>query len=115
MQLIFFFFQATASKSLSMPLPTSILVIILDYLYEDDSPKLRHCRDPEFVCNVMVAANQFLISRLQEVCENVLSGLLTLKNAVDILEFAVNCNAFHLKTTAMQFISLNLAAMLENG
>lgn len=107
--------EASASESLSMPLPTSILVIILDYLYEDDSPKLHHCRNPEFVCNVMRAADQFLITRLREVCENVLSGLVTLKNAAELLEFAASYNAFNLKTTVMQYICLNLAVMLENG
>nr|XP_045601893.1 inhibitor of Bruton tyrosine kinase-like isoform X1 [Procambarus clarkii] len=107
--------EATASKSLNMPLPTSVLVIILDYLYEDESPKLRHCRDPEFVCNVLAVADQFFITRLREICEDVLSGLLTLKNAAELLEFASNYNAVQLKETAMQFISLNLTAVLENG
>lgn len=98
-----------------MPLPTNILVIILDYLYEDDSTKLRQCREPEFICNVLVVADQFLVTRLCEICEDVLVGLLTLKNAADLLEFACIYNAKQLKMSAMQFICLNLAAVLENG
>lgn len=98
-----------------MPLPTNILVIILDYFYEDDSTKLRLCREPEFVCNVLVVADQLLVTRLCEICEDVLVGLLTLKNAADLLEFACTYNAKQLKVSAMQFICLNLAAILENG
>ncbi|XP_063615380.1 inhibitor of Bruton tyrosine kinase-like, partial [Penaeus indicus] len=107
--------ESTSTKTLSMPLPTNILVIILDYLYEDDSPKLRQCREPEFVCNVLVVADQLLVTRLCEICEDVLVGLLTLKNAADLLEFAVTYNAKQLKVSAMQFICLNLAAIFENG
>ncbi|XP_042889626.1 inhibitor of Bruton tyrosine kinase-like isoform X2 [Penaeus japonicus] len=107
--------ESTSSKALSMPLPTNILVIILDYLYEDDSTKLRQCREPEFICNVLVVADQFLVTRLCEICEDVLVGLLTLKNAADLLEFACIYNAKQLKMSAMQFICLNLAAVLENG
>ncbi|XP_047474160.1 inhibitor of Bruton tyrosine kinase-like [Penaeus chinensis] len=107
--------ESTSTKTLSMPLPTNILVIILDYLYEDDSPKLRQCREPEFVCNVLVVADQLLVTRLCEICEDVLVGLLTLKNAADLLEFAGTYNAKQLKVSAMQFICLNLAAVLENG
>ncbi|XP_068231446.1 inhibitor of Bruton tyrosine kinase [Palaemon carinicauda] len=107
--------EALSSKSLSMPLPTSILAILLDYLYEDDCPKLQHSKDVEFLCNVLIVADQFLISRLREICEVAIVGMLTLKNAGELLEFAVNYNSDQLKVTAMQFISLNLAAMLENG
>lgn len=107
--------EALSSRSLSMPLPTSILALLLDYLYEDDSRKLHHCKDVEFLCNVLTVADQFLMSRWREICEEAIVGLLTLKNAGEILEFAVNYNADQLKMTTMQFISLNLAALLENG
>ena len=98
-----------------MPLPTSILTIILDYLYEDDSQKLKQCHDIEFLCNVLVVADQFLITRLRELCESIIAGLLTLKNAAELLEFAATYNAVGLKTTIMQFICQNLVALLENG
>ncbi|XP_063867571.1 inhibitor of Bruton tyrosine kinase-like [Scylla paramamosain] len=104
-----------ASESINMPLPTSILTIILDYLYEDDSQKLKQCHDIEFLCNVLVVADQFLITRLRELCESIIAGLLTLKNAAELLEFAARYNAVGLKTTIMQFICQNLVALLENG
>ena len=48
-------------------------------------------------------------------CEEVLSGLLTLGNAVSLLEFAHSFNAAQLKRSALQFICLNLPAVVENG
>ncbi|XP_050719099.1 inhibitor of Bruton tyrosine kinase-like isoform X2 [Eriocheir sinensis] len=107
--------QAVASESISMPLPTSILTVILDYLYEDDASKLWQCHDTEFLCNVLVVADQFLITRLRELCEKAIAGLLTLKNAAELLEFAAGYNAVGLKTTIMQFLCQNLVAVLENG
>ncbi|KAK4310898.1 hypothetical protein Pmani_017578 [Petrolisthes manimaculis] len=107
--------EATSSQTLNIPLPTSILTILLDYLYEDDSARLHQSHDPEFVCSVLAVADQFLVIRLKEICEKVLGGLLTLKNAADLLEFACRCNAEKLKVTAIQFICLNLPAVLENG
>ncbi|KAG0711609.1 Inhibitor of Bruton tyrosine kinase [Chionoecetes opilio] len=104
-----------ASESINMPLPTSILTIILDYLYEDDSPKLKQCHDVEFLCNVLVVADQLLVTRLREKCERIIAGLLTLKNAAELLEFAASYNASGLKTTIMQFLCQNLVAVLENG
>lgn len=107
--------STTTSESINMPLPTSILTIILDYLYEDDSQKLKQCHDIEFLCNVLVVADQFLITRLRELCESIIVGLLTLKNAAELLEFAATYNAVGLKTTIMQFICQNLVVLLENG
>lgn len=107
--------EAVASESISMPLPTSILTVILDYLYEDDASKLWQCHDTEFLCNVLVVADQFLITRLRELCEKAIAGLLTLKNAAELLEFAAGYNAVGLKTTIMQFLCQNLVAVLENG
>lgn len=104
-----------ASESISMPLPTSILTVILNYLYEDDAPKLWQCHDIEFLCNILVVADQFLIIRLREICEKIIAGLLTLKNAAELLEFAVGYNALGLKMTIMQFLCQNLVAVLENG
>ena len=48
-------------------------------------------------------------------CEEVLSGLLTLGNAVSLLEFAHSFNAAQLKRSALQFVCLNLPAVVENG
>ena len=43
----------------------------------------------EFVSSVLVVADQFLLSRLKQICECQLSRLLTLKNAAELLQFSV--------------------------
>lgn len=107
--------ETKASKSLSMPLPTKILSIVLDYLYEDEAEGVRKSKDAEFVCNVLAVADQFLCPRLIEICEVRLSELLSLKNAAELLEFSNSYHASQLKKASMQFICLNLETLLENG
>ncbi|CAL4062948.1 unnamed protein product, partial [Meganyctiphanes norvegica] len=107
--------ETKASKSLSMPLPTKILEIVLDYLYEDDAGVVNKSRDAEFVCNVLAVGDQLLCPRLVEICEVRLSELLSLKNAVELLEFSDSYNASQLKKASLQFICLNLDTILENG
>lgn len=120
----------------------------------------------EFICNVLVVADQLLITRLKEMCEvaitencrlsyfsSVLSTCVTsllpfstlwlfykafsdrvasfdqfhllfkllafhfavtLKNAAELLEFAAMYNADQLKLSCLQFIVLNMAALLES-
>ena len=43
----------------------------------------------EFVSSVLVVADQFLLTRLKQICECQLSRLLTLKNAAELLQFSV--------------------------
>ena len=92
----------------------------------------------EFVSSVLVVADQFLLTRLKQICECQLTRLLTLKNAAELLQFSVyyladqvcephqiffishsnnfspNVTCFQLQLSAMQFICLNLAALLES-
>ncbi|KAF4794726.1 Inhibitor of Bruton tyrosine kinase [Turdus rufiventris] len=67
----------------------------------------------EFICNVLVVADQLLISRLKEICEVAIAEKLTLKNAAELLEFSAMYNAEQLKLSCLQFIGLNMAALLE--
>ena len=43
----------------------------------------------EFVSSVLVVADQFLLTRLKQICECQLTRLLTLKNAAELLQFSV--------------------------
>jgi len=67
----------------------------------------------DFVCSVLVVADQLLITRLKGICEVALTEKLTLKNAAMVLEFAAMYNAEQLKLSCLQFIGLNMAALLE--
>ncbi|XP_076032976.1 inhibitor of Bruton tyrosine kinase isoform X2 [Oratosquilla oratoria] len=107
--------ETSSSSELTMPIHSSVLTVILDYLYEDDATKLQSSSDVEFVCNVLALANQLLIMRLKTTCEFILTNLLTLKNVVEILEFASIHNATQLKVACMEMIAQNLPSLLEIG
>ena len=103
-----------SSAQLSLPLPASTVQTVLDYLYTDESVRVQKSEDLEFVCNILVVADQFLLSRLKQICESQLTKLLTLKNVTELLQFSVNFLADQLERTTMQFICLNLPAILES-
>jgi len=104
---------AEATSFLKLPIPATIVEAILDFLYKDDCMAVVKSEDLDFVCNVLVVADQFLLIRLKEICECQLSKLLSLKNAAELLQFASSYLAVQLQDSCMQFICLNLPAMLE--
>uniref|UniRef100_A0A4W6E9U9 Inhibitor of Bruton tyrosine kinase n=1 Tax=Lates calcarifer TaxID=8187 RepID=A0A4W6E9U9_LATCA len=101
--------EATSCNALEMPTSAEILQVILEYIYTDESPTIKESLNVEFVCNVLVVADQLLITRLKEMCEVVITENLTLKNAAELLEFAAMYNADQLKLSCLQFIVLNMA------
>uniref|UniRef100_A0A3Q2QHR3 Inhibitor of Bruton tyrosine kinase n=1 Tax=Fundulus heteroclitus TaxID=8078 RepID=A0A3Q2QHR3_FUNHE len=106
--------EATSCSAPEMPTSSEILQVILEYIYTDESPTIKESPNVEFVCNVLVVADQLLITRLKEMCEVVITENLTLKNAAELLEFAAMYNAEQLKLSCLQFIVLNMAALLES-
>ncbi|KAM6995634.1 inhibitor of Bruton tyrosine kinase [Tautogolabrus adspersus] len=106
--------EATSCSALEMPTSSEILQVILEYIYTDESPSIKESLNVEFVCNVLVVADQLLSTRLKEMCEVVITENLTLKNAAELLEFAAMYNAEQLKLSCLQFIVLNMAALLES-
>lgn len=105
--------EASTCAALEMPIHSDILEVILDYIYTDEAPTVKDSQDIEFICNVLVVADQLLISRLKELCEVAITEKLTLKNAAELLEFAAMYNAEQLKVSCLQFIGLNMPALLE--
>ncbi|XP_042527052.1 inhibitor of Bruton tyrosine kinase [Dipodomys spectabilis] len=105
--------EASSCASLEMPMHSEILKVILDYLYTDEAVVIKESQNVDFICSVLVVADQLLIIRLKEVCEVALTEKLTLKNAAMLLEFAAMYNAEQLKLSCLQFIGLNMAAVLE--
>ncbi|GCC27162.1 hypothetical protein chiPu_0005584 [Chiloscyllium punctatum] len=105
--------EASCCTALEMPIHSDILEVILDYIYTDEAPIVKESSDVEFICNVLVVADQLLINRLKEICEVAITEKLTLKNASELLEFATMYNAEQLKLSCLQFIGINMAALLE--
>ncbi|KAK7886467.1 hypothetical protein WMY93_026088 [Mugilogobius chulae] len=106
--------EATSCSALDLPTSSEILQVILEYLYTDESPTIKESVNVEFVCNVLVVADQLLITRLKEICEVAITENLTLKNAAELLEFAATYNADQLKLSCLQFIILNIGALLDS-
>ncbi|XP_028903554.1 inhibitor of Bruton tyrosine kinase [Ornithorhynchus anatinus] len=105
--------ESSSCSALEMPIHSDILQVLLDYLYTDEALVIKESPSVEFVCNVLVVADQLLITRLKEICEVAITEKLTLKNAAELLEFAAMYNAEQLKLSCLQFIGLNMAALLE--
>ena len=103
-----------SSAQLSLPLPAATVQTVIDFLYTDESVRVEKSEDLEYVCNILVVADQFLLCRLKQICESQLTKLLTLKNVTELLQFSVNFLAEQLERSTMQFICLNLPAILEN-
>ncbi|NXA45287.1 IBTK kinase, partial [Nothocercus julius] len=105
--------EASCCSALEMPIHSDILQIIVDYMYTDEAVAIKDSQNVEFICNVLVVADQLLISRLKEICEVAIAEKITLKNAAELLEFSAMYNAEQLKLSCLQFIGLNMAALLE--
>ncbi|XP_043366496.1 inhibitor of Bruton tyrosine kinase isoform X5 [Dermochelys coriacea] len=105
--------ESSCCAALEMPIHSDILQIILDYIYTDEAPAIKDSQNVEFICNVLVVADQLLVSRLKEMCEVAITEKLTLKNAAELLEFSATYSAEQLKLSCLQFIGLNMAALLE--
>ncbi|XP_030895380.1 inhibitor of Bruton tyrosine kinase [Leptonychotes weddellii] len=105
--------EASTCTALEMPIHSDILKVILDYLYTDEAVVIKESQNMDFVCSVLVVADQLLITRLKGICEVALTEKLTLKNAAMVLEFAAMYNAEQLKLSCLQFIGLNMASLLE--
>lgn len=104
-----------SQHTLSLPIPGGVLNVLLDYLYMDDSPQLKASEDIEFLCHVLVAADQLLVTRLKQMCEATLSELVTLKNVAELLELSYVYNADQLKNLCMHYMLINIPAILESS
>ncbi|XP_053614873.1 inhibitor of Bruton tyrosine kinase [Plodia interpunctella] len=107
----------TESKLLSkvtLPINQGILQPIINFLYTDSCPEVTNSDSVDFICSMLIVADQLFISRLREMCEVALSNLLNLKNCAELCQFAHTYNATQLKQCCMEFISLNLCSILEN-
>ncbi|KAJ8314789.1 hypothetical protein KUTeg_006939 [Tegillarca granosa] len=113
--------ETSDSKALTLPVPGDTLELLLDFLYTDECQVVTESQNLELLYNVLVVADQMLITRLKEMCEVTLTSLVNdlylflvnLKNVAEMLEFSSIYNATQLKGACQQFILINLAALLE--
>lgn len=85
---------------------------LLAFLYTDSLDSLDE-KDIDQLFKLIVLADQFFVQRLKDQCEAILSDLLTVKNAVELLSFADSYNAYSLKENCFQFVQQNVTSFLE--
>ncbi|XP_014665632.1 PREDICTED: inhibitor of Bruton tyrosine kinase-like [Priapulus caudatus] len=105
--------EASQETPLKLPVASKVLHCIVDYLYTDSATSLMGTEDTEFVCSVLVAADQLLMGRLRSLAEIALSLQVSLRNVGEILELSYVYNAPQLQCYCQQFICLNLPSVLE--
>lgn len=108
------FFQSSLKAPLNLTIPSTVLEVLIRYLYTDEVPELMDSYDTDLASHVLVIADEFFCTRLKEIAEVSLSNMITLKIAAEMLQLAVTYNAKQLKECAMEFICLNLPALLES-
>ncbi|XP_050550953.1 inhibitor of Bruton tyrosine kinase [Spodoptera frugiperda] len=107
----------TESKMLSkvtLPINYGILLPVINFLYTDSCPEIESSDSIDFICNLLIVADQLFITRLREMCEIALANLINLKNCAELCQFGHTYNATQLKQCCMEFIALNLNSVLEN-
>ena len=99
----------------------SIFDFVLRYLYADTGESLfdevRTNDLDEFIdllMDVMFVANELMIDRLCQICQKTLGRFVTTRNVCYLLNSVAPCYISEFKYAAMEYICLNLEAMLAN-
>ncbi|OKL56233.1 hypothetical protein UA08_08388 [Talaromyces atroroseus] len=94
---------------------------VLRYLYgatEDELfGEVRYTSLDDFidlVLDVMFAANELMIDRLSQVCQKMLGQFVNTRNVCHLLNAVAPCTVTEFKEAALEYICLNLEALLEN-
>ncbi|XP_029709286.1 inhibitor of Bruton tyrosine kinase [Aedes albopictus] len=105
----------TESKTVNLTtIPLEYMEPIVDFLYNNDYQKIRDQKYSEnFLFNMVVICDQFFINELKSLFEATIADRINLKNVGELLEYAFQYNCEVLKNLCMQFISVNLAKVLE--
>lgn len=106
--------ETTRRTTISLEIPFNILESVIEFLYTDEVKLLQDSDNIDFISNLLIVCDELFIDRLKEMCEVALGGLITLRNIGHMFQFASVYNANQLKNCCMEFICLNLSAVLEN-
>ncbi|KAJ5959643.1 uncharacterized protein N7479_006793 [Penicillium vulpinum] len=99
----------------------STFEFVLRYLYADTEERLfdevRTNDLDDFIdllLDVMFVANELMIDRLSQVCQKMLGRFVTTRNVCYLLNSIAPCCVTEFKDAALEYICLNLEAMLAN-
>ncbi|CAI7657876.1 unnamed protein product [Penicillium glandicola] len=99
----------------------STFEFVLRYLYADTEERLFdevRAKDLDdfidLLLDVMFVANELMIDRLSQVCQKMLGRFVTTRNVCYLLNSIAPCCVTDFKDAALEYICLNLEAMLAN-
>ncbi|KIV92166.1 hypothetical protein PV10_06627 [Exophiala mesophila] len=101
-------------------LDRSVFSLLLRHLYADTGAELfddiSTSTIDEFldvVIEVMSAANELMLDRLTQICQEVVGKYVTVRNVCSLLNTISECSVDNFKLAALEYICLNLECMLE--
>lgn len=94
----------------------NIMRPIIQFAYDNNIDALRNSNYSEnFIYNMIAICDQYLIENMKAIFETLICERITLRNCAENLEFSFTYNCELLKTYCMEFITLNLARLLEGN
>lgn len=88
---------------------------IIQFSYDNDINAIKNSAQNEnFIYNMIAICDQYLIENMKTIFESMVCERLSLRNCAENLEFSITYNCHMLKRYCMEFISLNLARLLES-
>ncbi|KAJ5776501.1 uncharacterized protein N7511_001512 [Penicillium nucicola] len=99
----------------------SVFDFVLRYLYADtedrlfDEVRMNDVEDfIDLLMDVMFVANELMIDRLSQICQKMLGRFVTTRNVCYLLNSVTPCYVTEFKDAALEYICLNMEAMLAN-
>ena len=100
----------------------SIFQYVLRYLYADTNETLfdHVVADSvdgfvDLLLEVLSVANELMLDRLSEICQKVLAQYITTRNICQLVNAIAPCSVTSFKDAALEYICMNMEAMLENN
>lgn len=97
-----------------------IFSIVLRHLYADTGEELfddivTESLDEfiDIVIELMAAANELMLDRLAQICQQTLGRYINVRNVCSLLNTVAECSVDSFKRAALEYICLNLESMLE--
>lgn len=89
---------------------------IIQFAYDNDAEALKSANFTEnFMYNMIAILDQFLIEDVKNIFETMIMRKVNLRNCAENLEFSMMYNCEILKNYCMEYISLNVARLLEGN
>ncbi|KAG0651253.1 BTB POZ domain-containing 1 [Hyphodiscus hymeniophilus] len=95
--------------------------LVLQYLYTDTGTELfDEVVSPdidefsELVMDVMGVANELMLDRLSQICQEVIGRFVNTRNVSQLLNVMAPCSVAEFKNAALEYVCLQLESMLEN-